>query len=431
MKRWIMILTMILCAATATAHNLVPGAKQDHPILLKGGDLYTVKNGVLQQTDLLFEQGRISQMGKNLSGPTGTEVIDVTGKRVYPGLIDAATNLGLVEIGEVRATRDASEVGTVTPEVQSHIAYNPDSEIIPTVRANGITTALVAPTGGMICGRSSLINLDGWTKEDATEKFNVGLHVNWPSASTGWSWSDQRPAEEKRRDRAEKLKRLDDAFEAAKAYYLAKKVNPNIKVDERWEAMLPVFSKELTVFVNADDVRQIAQAVDFAKKWDIKIAIVNGRDSYKVADLLKTNGIPVVYGRVQGLPMREDEDPDISSRVPKLLADAGVKFCLSSSYPNSGSRNLPFQAAQAVAFDLAPDQALSALTLTSAEILGVEKDLGSLEVGKKATIVVSDGDILDPPTNRVIYEFIEGRKVDLDNRGKQLYDKYRQKPSIQ
>jgi hypothetical protein len=219
MKRWIMILT-ILCATTAMGHNLVPGAKQNHPILLKGGDLYTVKNGVLQRTDLLFEQGRISQIGKNLSVPTGTEVIDVTGKRIYPGLIDAATSLGLVEIGEVRATRDAGEVGTVTPEVQSHIAYNADSEIIPTVRANGITTALVAPTGGVICGRSSLINLDGWTKEDATEKFNVGLHVNWPAASASWSWSDQRPAEEKKKDRAEKLKRLDDAFEAARAYYL-------------------------------------------------------------------------------------------------------------------------------------------------------------------------------------------------------------------
>jgi imidazolonepropionase-like amidohydrolase len=428
MKRWTMIL-MILCAVTAMAHNLVPGAKQSHPVLLKGGDLYTVKNGVLQRTDLLFEQGRISQIGKDLSASTGTEVIDVTGKRVYPGLIDAATCLGLVEIGEVRATRDASEVGAVTPEVQSHIAYNPDSEIIPTVRANGITTALVAPTGGVICGRSSLINLDGWTKEDATEKFNIGLHINWPSASTSWSWTDQRPAEEKKKDRAEKLKRLDEAFEAARAYYLAKKANPNVKVDERWEAMLPVFSKELTVFVNAEDVRQITQAVDFAKKWDIRIAIVNGRDSYKVTDLLNTNGISVVYGRTQGLPMREDEDPDISSRVPGLLADAGVKFCLSSSYANSGSRNLPFQAAQAVAFGLAPDQALRALTLSSAEILGVDKDLGSLEVGKKATIIVSDGDILDPPTNKVVYEFIDGRKVDLNNRGKQLYDKYRQKLS--
>ncbi len=427
MKRLAMIL-MTLCVAAAQAHDLVPGAKQDHPILLKGGDLYTIKNGVLPQTDLLFERGRISQIGKSLSMPSGTEVIDVTGKRVYPGLIDAATTLGLVEIGEVRATRDASEVGMITPEAQSHVAYNPDSEIIPTVRANGITTALVAPTGGMISGRSSLINLDGWTKEDATEKYNVGLHINWPSASSGRAWWDQRPPEEKKKERREKLKQLDDAFSAAKAYYLAKKADPQVKVDERWEAMLPVFSKELAVFINADDVRQITQAVDFAKKWDLRVVIVNGRDSYKVADLLKAHAIPVVYGRVQGLPIREDEDPDISSRVPGMLVAAGVTLCLSSSYSTTGARNLPFQAAQAVAFGLAPDQALCALTSTAAEILGVDKDLGSLEVGKKATIVVSVGDILDPLTNKIVYEFIEGRKIDLNSKGTELYDKYRQKP---
>ena len=426
MKRWIIILS-VLCAAAALAHYYVPGKKQDHPILLKGGDLYTIQSGVLQQTDLIFDNGRITQIGKNLSAPSGAETIDVTGKRVYPGLIDAATTIGLTEIGEVRATRDASEVGQITPEVQSHIAYNTDSEIIPTVRANGITTALVAPNGGVISGRSSLMNLDGWTKEDAAEKFNVGLHINWPRASTGSNWWDQRPPEEVKKEREENLTRLNDAFAAAKAYYLARKANPNVKQDTRWEAMAPIFDKELTVFINAADVRQIKQAVDFAKKWEIKIAIVGGRDAYKVADLLKANDIPVVYGGVQGLPMREDEDPDISSRVPKFLADAGVKFCLSSGGSNTGSRNLPFQAAQAVAFGLSPDQALRSLTLTTAEILGVDKDLGSLEVGKKATIVVSDGDILDPPTNKVVYEFIAGRKVDLNNRGKQLYDKYRQK----
>lgn len=155
--------------------------------------------------------------------------------------------------------------------------------------------------------------------------------------------------------------------------------------------------------------------------------LVNGRDAYKVADLLKARNTPVIYGRVQGLPMREDEDPDISSRVPKMLADSKVKFCFGSSYSTTGSRNLPFQAAQAVGFGLSPEQALSSLTLTTAEILGVDRDLGSLEVGKKATIVVSDGDILDPLTNKVVYEFIDGRKVDLNNKGKQLYDKYRQK----
>jgi imidazolonepropionase-like amidohydrolase len=426
MKRWILPLT-ILCAVAAMAHYYVPGKKQDHPILLKGGDLYTVRNGIMPQTDLLFDNGLITQIGKNLAAPPNTEIIDVSDKRVYPGMIDAATNIGLVEIGEVRATRDASEVGGVTPEVQSHIAYNADSEIIPTVRSLGITTAVVAPTGGVISGRSSLMNLDGWNKEDAAEKLNTGLHVNWPRASTGWSWWDQRPEEEKKKEREANFKRLDDAFASAKAYFLSRKADPSVKQDEHWEAMLPVFSKELTVFVNADDVRQIKQASDFAKKWDIKIVIVGGRDAWRVTDLLKANGIPVIVGRTQTTPMRQDEDYDMSYKTPRLLADAGVKFCFSSSYSNSGSRNLPFQAAQAVAFGLSPEMALRGLTLTSAEILGVEKDLGSLEVGKKATIVVSNGDILDPPTNKVILEFINGRKVDLNDRGKQLYEKYRQK----
>ncbi len=426
MKRFILILA-VLCTSVALAHYYVPGKKQDHPILLKGGDLYTIKSGVLTSTDLLFENGRISQIGKNLTAPANAEIIDVSGKRIYPGLIDAATNIGLVEIGEVRATRDATEVGGVTPEVQSHIAYNADSEIIPTVRSNGITTALVAPVGGVISGRSSLMNLDGWNKEDAAEKFNVGLHVNWPRASAGWSWWDQRPPEEKKKERDENLKRLDQTFADAKAYYLAKKSDPAAAHDERWEAMLPVFSKELPVFVNADDARQIRQAIDSAKKWDFRMIISGGRDAWRITDLLKANNIPVILGATQREPIREDEDYDISYKVPKLLADAGVKFCFSSSYSNSGSRNLPFQAAQAVGFGLTSDQALRGLTLSTAEILGVDKDLGSLEVGKKATIVVSNGDILDPPTNKVVYEFIEGRKVDLNDRGKQLYEKYRQK----
>lgn len=430
MRHW-MIVLLLACVASLSAHDMVPGAKQDHAILLRGGDLYTVKNGVLQQTDLLFDNGRITAIGRNLPVTAGTEVIDVSGKRVYPGLIDPATTLGLTEIGEVRATRDAGETGSFVPEVQAHIAYNPDSEIIPTVRANGVTTAVVAPTGGMICGRSSLINLDGWTKEDAMEKLAVGLHVNWPSASVSWSWNDQRPADEKRKDREERLKKLDDAFASAKAYYLAQKADPATPVDLRWQAMVPAFARELPVFINADDVRQIKQAVEFAEKYDFRMILVNGRDSYKVADLLRERSIPVIYGRTQSLPLREDEDPDISSRVPKMLADGKVRFCFGSSYSTTGSRNLPFQAAQAVAFGLAGEQALAALTLTTAEILGVDRDLGSLEVGKKATIVVSNGDILDPLTNKVVYEFVAGRKVDLNNKGKQLYDKYRQKAAAQ
>jgi imidazolonepropionase-like amidohydrolase len=423
MKKWMIVLVLV-AAGLASANFYVPGKKQDHPILLKGGDLYTVKSGILLQTDLLFDKGRITQIGKNLPVPTDGEVVDVTGRRVYPGLIDAVSTLGLVEIGAVRATRDESEVGGITPEVQSQIAYNPDSEVLPVVRSNGITTALVAPTGGVICGRSSLINLDGWTREDAMEKANVGLHVNWPMVSVSYDWWDERTPDAQKKENAENLRKLNEAFESARAYSLAKKADPNIKIDQRWEAMLPVFTKELPVFIAADDSRQMEQAVRFARKQDIRIIIVGAREAWRVTELLKANNVPVILGRVHLLPLREDDDYDISYKLPRLLSEAGVKFCFSYGYSNWPARSLPFQAAQAVAFGLPPDQALRGLTLSTAEILGVEKDLGSLEVGKKATIVVSDGDILDPPTSKVIWEFIEGREVDLNNRQKELFDKY-------
>lgn len=426
MKRWALLL-VLLTSSLAVANFYAPGKKQDHPILLRGGDLYTVSNGVLAQTDLLFENGRITQIAKNISAPADAEVIDVTGKRVYPGLIDAASTIGLVEIDEYRSTRDKNEVGNVTPEVQSQIAYNPDSEIIPTVRANGVLLALVAPEGGTISGRSSLINLDGWTREDAVEKVNVGLHINWPAVAISTAWWVEKTPEEQKKDMAENRLKLRDSFASARAYANARKAGTLSATDLRWEAMAPIFDKQMTVFVKADDMRQMQEAVSFAIEQDIKIAIVGGLEAYRVAPLLKEHDIPVIIGRVHLQPMREDDDYDASYRLPALLAQGGVKFSFSYSLSTWPSRSLPFQAGHAVGFGLDPATALRSLTLTTAEVFGVEKDLGSLEVGKKATLVISDGDILDPITQRVVHAFIGGRKVDLNNKHKQLYEKYRAK----
>jgi imidazolonepropionase-like amidohydrolase len=426
MKR-ITLLILLLTSSLAIANFYVPGKKQDHPILLKGGDLYTVSNGILEHTDLLFENGRITQIARDIAAPANAEVIDATGKRIYPGLIDGASTIGLVEIDESRATRDKNEVGDITPEVQTHIAYNPDSEIIPTVRSNGVLLALVAPEGGTISGRSSLFNLDGWTKEDAMEKINVGLHIRWPAVAISTAWWVEKSPEEQKKEMSESRLKLRDAFESARAYAKARKAGTLAATDLRWEAMAPVFDKQLTVFISADDMRQIQEAVAFALEQDIKIVIVGGREAYRVAPLLKEHNIPVIIGRVNLLPMREDDDYDASYRLPALLAQAGVKFSFSYSMSTWSSRSLPFQAAHAVAFGLDPAIALRSLTLTTAEILGVDKDLGSLEVGKKATLVVSDGDILDPITQRVVHAFIGGRKVDLNNKQKQLYEKYRAK----
>lgn len=427
MKIRFTLLAVLLSASLLWAHFYVPGNRQDRPVLLKGGDLHTMIGEIMPGTDILFENGRITEIGKGITPPENAEVIDITGKQVYPGLIDPVSTLGLVEIGAVRATRDNTEVGTVTPEVQTHIAYNPDSEIIPTVRSNGILTALIAPQGGVISGRSSLINLDGWTKEDAMEKENVGLHINWPSVSVVTNEWIQKTPEEQKKESAENRRKLEEAFTAARTYWKARRAGTQTKIDLRWEAMMPVFDKQMTVFINANDARQIEQAVNFIETEDLVGVIVGGKEAYRVAALLKKHKIPVILGVLHSLPMREDDDIDVVYKQPRLLSEVGVKFCLSYDHSNWSSRSLPFQAGQAVAYGLDKDIALRCLTLTTAEILGVADQIGSLEVGKKATLIVSDGDILDPVTHRVTHAFIEGRKVDLNNKQKQLYEKYRQK----
>ncbi len=428
MMKYLTATLIVGLGVSVLAHVYVPGKKQSQPILLKGGDLYTVSDGVLAKTDLLFENGRITQIGANLAAPPNAQTIDVSGKRVYPGLIDGASGLGLVEIEGVRATRDNAEVGRVHPEVQSLVAYNPDSELIPTVRANGVLLGVVAPEGGVICGRSALMKFDGWTREDCVEKADAALHLNWPSVAISTSPWVEKTAEEQKKEMADNREDLRKAFETAKAYFTARKAGTQKEVDQRWEAMMPIFDQSMPVYINANDARQIEEAVQFGREHGLRIIICGGREAYRVTDLLKANNVPVVLGRVQLLPYREDDDYDAPYKLPKLLQDAGVKFCLSYGYATWASRSLPFQAAQAVAFGLDRETALRSLTLSAAEILGVEKDLGSLTVGKKATLIVSEGDILDPITQRITHAFIDGRVVDLNNRHKQLYEKFRQKP---
>ena len=414
--------------STVSAYTYVPGAKQDRPILLAGGDIHTVSQGLLKSSDLLFENGRITAIGKKLTPPAGAKIIDVTGQQVYPGLMDANSTLGLIEIDQARATNDQSEQGQENSDVQSHIAYNPDSEIIPTVRSNGITTALIVPGGSLLRGRSSLINLDGWNKEDAMEKENVALHLSWPQVSIITAWWMEKSAEDQKKENDESRRKLERVFEQAKAYYTARKADPNLPIDSRWEAMVGVFDRTLPVFIDANDMRQIEQAVDFSKKYNLRIAIVGGAESYKTTELLKENNIPVIVQRTQQMPMRADDAYDLAYTLPKLLADAGVKFCISQS-ASWATRSLPFQAGEAAAYGLDRDQALRSVTLSTAEILGVDKDLGSLDVGKKATLVVSQGDIMDELTNQVTYMFIEGRHVDLNSKHKELYLKYKEKIS--
>lgn len=420
------LLAIVLLTAAVYGHDYVPGEPQSQPILLRGGDLYTVANGVMSATDLLFDKGRIVQIGKNLTPPDNCRVIDVSGKRVYPGMIDGCTTLGLIEIGEVRATNDQAEVGQTTPEVAAWVAYNPDSEILPSVRANGITTALVVPDGSLIRGRSSLMNLDGWTREDAAEKSVVAVHMSWPRTRIITAWWMQQSAEEQQKQIDEDRRALKQVFDDARAYATAKAVNPALDIDERWEAMLPLFSREMPLVIHADDAAQIEEAVAFGQRENLRIILAGAREAYLQLDLLKKYDIPIILTSTYRTPMREDDDYDTPYALAGMLEKAGIRFCI-ASFSYTGSRNLPFQAGMAHAFGLSLEGALRSVTLSPAEILGVAEDLGSLEVGKKATLIVSEGDVLDHIGHNVTMEFIGGAAVDLNNKQKELYEKYQQK----
>ena len=424
----VVLAALLLGTSPVLGHDYQPGADPGHPILLHGGDLYTISHGVLAHTDLLIDHGHIAAIGRNLDRPAETEVIDISGKMVYPGLIDPSTTIGLTEIGEVKATSDVAEIGLDNGEIQACTAYNWDSEIIPTVRINGITTALIVPGGRLIMGRSCLVNLDGWTVEDAAVKLDVGLHLKWPNARIIVAWWMEQSAEEQKKNQAEERARLKSVFDDARAYFLDLKAHPERPVDVRWDGFRKVFEGSMPLFVHADDYRQIEQAVAFAREYGLRIVLVGGREAYKAVNLLRENGIPVILGPTQRLPMREDDSYDLAYATPGLLARAGVTFCFSSGQASWSARNLPFQAGQAVAFGLSHDAALRALTLTTAEILGVDSLLGSLDPGKAATLIVSDGDVMDPLTCRVIREYINGRPVDLESKQTELYEKYRARP---
>lgn len=411
----------------ARAHDQIPGAPQEVPVLLRGGDLYTISGGVLPATDLLFENGKITAIGPGLAAPDGAEIVDVSGQRVYPGLIAPDTTLGLVEIGAVRATRDLDEVGTVNPEVVAHVAFNPDSELIPTVRTHGVTTVQVAPGGDLIRGRSAILHLDGWTKEDAAVELVDGLFITWPRVEV-LDWWFMPPAAEQKKQMAKQRQDLRESFEAARAYHAAREADGETHIDLRWEAMRAVWSDDLPVYVAAADYRQILEAVDFADEFELNMVLVGPADAYRLTDLLRDRDIPVILDATTNLPYRNDSDYDAQFRQAARLHEAGVRFGIGLLDANWSVRNLALEGAgAAIAWGLPEDAALRAVTLSNAEILGIADREGSLEVGKDATLFVSRGDITDTLGHDVTHMWIQGRPVSLDNRHRELYRKYGEK----
>ena len=408
----------------------IPAPSQDHPILIQGGTIHTISHGILENADILFENGKITSVGQNLDIPAEAEIIDASGQHVFPSLISAGSTLGLQEIGAVRATRDYAEVGAVNPNVRANVSYNPDSELIPITRSNGILLALSVPRSGLISGTSSLMMLDGWTWEDATLKHPVGLHLFWPSMNIPKPKPRKQKEKMDKDSRLKSIQKIDDLIQKSRAYAQLKATgSPSFKHDLRLEGMLPVISGEIPVFIHANEVQQIEAAVYWAERQSVKMVLVGGKDSWRVIQLLKEREIPVIYTQTHSTPMRRFEQYDQAFITPSQLYAAGIKFCISNSespFQTPHIRNLPYHAAKAASYGLSWKEALRSITLSPAEILGVEDKVGSLEASKDATFFIADGDILDVRT-QVNMAFIQGRRVDLSDRHKTLYSKYRNK----
>ena len=428
------ITTLLLAVITVSiASDQVPAPPQTHPILLMNATIHPVSADEIQRGAILFEKGIITAIGRRVTNlPDNTETIDLLGKHVYPGMIAAASVIGLTEIGAVAVTRDFSERGEVNPNVRAEVAYHPDSEIIPVTRSNGVLLAQSCPTGGLISGTSAVMMLDGWTWETSTLKAPAGLHINWPNMGAVRSRYFRITEEEASKRREETLKKLDTIFEEARRYLVAKEAADQsgrieLETDLRWEAMLPVLRREVPVFMHASEVRQIESAVEWANRQNVKMVIVGGYDAWRVADLLKKYEIPVIYETVNSLPRRRWEDFDTPFTGPLKLYKAGVKYCISMGTGGaSNHRNTPYEASKAASYGLPKNEALKSVTLYAAEVLGIADKAGSLEKGKDATLMITDGDPLEI-TTQVEQVYIQGKKIDMSDRHKVLYDKYKEK----
>lgn len=352
-------------------------------------------------------------------------IVDLKGRHVYPGFVAPNSTLGLTEIDAVRATRDFNEVGEFNPHIRSQVAYNVESEVISTVKSNGVLVCQATPRGGIISGTSSIMAMDGWNWEDATIVANDGIHLNWPSSFH----RDKENFDAKARSEKymEKKAEIYAFFEAAKVYAETKK-QPSI--DLRYEALIPCFNSTKRVYIHANDLQQIQDLIDFAHFFQLPFpVIVGGYDAYLIPRKLKESKIPVMLFRPHSLPEREDDGVDLPFQMAFKLQEAGILFCIQNEgdMEAMNARNIPFLAGTAKAYGLTEEQAVASISYNSCKIMGIDKYYGSIELGKSATLFVSEGNALDMRTNDVVFAMIKGKVVNLNTRQKDLYRKYSEK----
>ncbi len=422
---------------------VLPGA-DDNTVLIRDVTVHPVTATVLEHGSVLVVAGKIAEVGTNVQAPAGARVVDGHGLHLYPGLINAATNVGLSEISSLRDSVDLDEIGMFNPELRAEVAFNPSSEHVDVTRASGITMVISLPgTGGggfgrnassnVITGQGALMHLEGWTWEEMALKPSAVMDMDFPQIQmmparyASFFPGTPRTYQEEEKQYQERLKEVSRFFEHARRYQKAKAAGaPDFRRDIKLEAMLPVLEGKQPLFVHAQKEKAIKDAVAFADKEKVKIIIADPLEIGGTGPLLKSHNIPVVLGKTFELPLRDDDPYDAPYTLPNDFYKAGVKICF-GTFDVEFARNVPFEAAQAAAFGLPEDEALKALTINSAEILGAGDRLGSIEKGKIADFILTDGDPLQAKTN-IKQMFIAGREVSLESRHTREYEKWMKRP---
>jgi len=413
--------------------DVYPAAPHKGLLFIKNATIHVGNGQVIENGTIKVNNGKIEQVGTNIAIPAGdVKVLDLSGKHVYPGLILSNSQLGLVEVPTVRATSDANEIGELNPNIRSVVAYNTDSKLINTLKSNGILLVNVVPQGGLISGSSSVVQLDAWNWEDAAYKMENGIHFNMPNLINRPNPFAEflglpAPQGDPVKRALEQIDRIKSFFREAKAYLAQEK---HEQVNLKFEAVRGLFDKSQKFFVHCDLVKEILVAVDFVKEFGFDVVLVGASESWQIADLIKQNNMSVILGQAHSLPTMVDDDVDQPFKTAAALQKAGVLFAINDDDGSARGRNLPFNAGTYAAYGLSKEEALSAITLNAAKILGVADRTGSIEAGKDANIVVSEGDILDMKSSVVTHAFIQGRQVDLTDKHKQLAERYKHKYGI-
>ena len=432
MKKYTTIAAALLVSLSSWAQETVyPAPAYKGMLFIKNGTVHVGNGQVLENTTIQINNGKIEKIGANLPIPADdVKVFDAAGKHVYPGLIMSNTNTGLKEIGSgVRGSNDFSELGDMNPNVKSIVAYNSESKIINTLRSNGILLANIVPQGPLLAGSSSVVQFDAWNWEDAAYKTDGAMHFYMPSLINRrrGGFGGGAPAQDPIKAGLERIDMVKSFLQEAKGYYLQQnKTATNLKFD----AVKGLFNKSQKLFVHCNLVKEMLIAVDFVKEFGCDVVIVGGSESFQIAPLLKQNNIPVILEQLHSLPTSEDDDVDQPFKTPAVLQKAGVLFAISDEDGQTTGRNLMFNAGTAASYGLSKEEALASITLNAAKILGIADKTGTIEVGKDANIIVSEGDILDMKSSVFTKAFIQGRELNLDDKHKQLNERFKTKYGI-